>query len=129
MAETVLLLAAGLMGGDGDPCHPVHHFFADCVELNSYFGSDGVRNLSQLIWWDWHMGRQEYGVVAWMMAKHDNHRPTRHRNGWRTIYWTGQGMFVITAASRRITWTQYDPEILDRAKTPREGRRGFWANQ
>ncbi len=94
------------------PCETV-----DVIERNNFFDESGRHVFTQWILWEWKDSRHE--IVAWRLHKPDFHfqeRPPRLR--W------DEG--EVKAACWRETWTQYDPELYERDRNPKEYRKGIF---
>lgn len=100
----------------------------DLVEINHYYDDKGRHVLDQIIFYDWSQRHGRYQVRDWRMLKHETQIPRRD--------WEGQGFVAIwhdpidgdvlrkvQAKSLRETWTQYDPEIVQRDSLPKDSRR------
>ncbi len=96
----------------------------DLVEVNHYHDARGQQGAGQLIFYDWSSQQRRFQVRAWRLIKTDSQLPRRdHRNGTWLIRWHDEGvMREVTAKSRRETWTQYDPELIERENLPQEQR-------
>ncbi len=90
---------------------------ADVIELNHYFDENGKRIFDQAIFWQWCDARAEHHVFAWRFAKQPGQVPSRDwsRNGYVTIWFDGKTLRRVRSYSMRETWTQFDPEVHDRA--------------
>lgn len=99
----------------------------DLVEVNSYYDNDGHLVFQQLIFWDWKPEESSYRCFAWMMIKCKKQYPVfdRSRNCWTVIFLDEGTLRRIRAPSVRYTWTQYDPEFLDREHLSPDKRRGL----
>ncbi len=90
----------------------------DTIELNHFKDS-----FTQVIFW----GEDDH-VIAWRM--HDKTQNAvalyeRKHKGY-TFVWRERGKFLKAIAPNYIeTWTNYDPEVLDRALKPEYLRRGL----
>lgn len=122
-------------------CYPgernsVHRVDVAVVEENHCYDEHGHHVFDQLIFWDWYPELSQHHVSAWILLKDDMPRTSRdHRKKTRvTRIITGVGTYEIYSRSYRETWTQYDPELLDRANIPREkrpkilDRQDWWKN-
>lgn len=77
----------------------------DIVEVNHFYDDNGRHVFDQVIFYDW-----DGTCVDWRLIKNESMRPNRCKMLWfdDTI------LRKITAKSQRETWTQYDPELVDR---------------
>lgn len=121
----VMLYALILVAASSVPCEAALIEWADVIEVNAYYDHQGNRVFTQLIFWDWKPDCSEYRVFAWRMAK--GQRVIRdHDRDCFSITWIDQGTLrEVRSRSVRYTWTQYDPELLDRANLPPDKRRGL----
>lgn len=96
----------------------------DLVEVNHYHDTRGQHVFDQLIFYDWSSQKKRFQVRAWRLIKSDNQLPRRdHRTGNWLVRWHDDGtMREVLAKSRRETWTQYDPELVERDNLPQEQR-------
>jgi hypothetical protein len=96
----------------------------DLVEVNHYHDARGQHVFDQLIFYDWSSQKKRFQVRAWRLIKSDNQLPRRdHRSGTWLVRWHDDGaMREVVAKSRRETWTQYDPELVERDNLPQEQR-------
>jgi hypothetical protein len=116
------LLLLGLV-----PTTPVVDDTADVIEVNRYFDQDGNQVFVQLIFWDWLNDEGAYRVFAWRMVKSAEQLPVHDwlRGGFATHFLDQGVLRGVRATSARDTWTQYDPELLDRQFLPPHRRRGL----
>jgi hypothetical protein len=97
----------------------------DLVEVNHYHDELGRHVFDQLIFYDWSKQRQRFDVRAWRLIKQSSQLPRRDHasNVWRIIWHDGGVLRTVEASSHRETWTQYDPELVNREYLPQEHRR------
>lgn len=96
----------------------------DLVEVNHYHDARGEHVFDQLIFYDWSSQTRRFQVRAWRLIKSDNQLPRRdfRQRNW-LVRWHDDGVLrEVTAASRRETWTQYDPELIERDNLPQDQR-------
>lgn len=90
---------------------------ADLIELNHFYSDEGRPVFSQWIFWNWNGYRHE--VIAWRLDKAGefsfHHRPPR-------LMWA-EG--TVSGSYWRETWTQVDPELIEREYLPKQLRRGI----
>jgi len=96
----------------------------DLVEINHYHDARGEHVFDQLIFYDWSSQKHRFQVRAWRLIKTESQLPRRdHRAGNWLVRWHDDGMLrEVTAASQRETWTQYDPELMERENLPQDQR-------
>lgn len=98
---------------------------ADVTELNHFYDEGGQLVFRQLIFWDWDCCDDRHHVRAWRMQKEGRPVPWWDwRLGcYRTTWLDGEVMRDVRTRTYEETWTQYDPELIDREWVPRENRR------
>jgi hypothetical protein len=96
----------------------------DLVEVNHYHDARGEHVFDQLIFYDWSNQKRRFQVRAWRLIKTESQLPRRdYRQGNWLVRWHDDGVLrEVTAASRRETWTQYDPELIERENLPQDQR-------
>lgn len=122
--NTVLWLTLSLSAYVSAPGGSVLRDSVDLVEVNHYHDPRGQHVFDQLIFYDWSSQQRRFQVRAWRLIKSDSQLPLRdHRTGTWMVRWHDDGVLrEVTAASRRETWTQYDPELIERENLPQEQR-------
>ncbi len=100
----------------------------DLIEINHFHDDKGRPVFDQLIYYEWSAYESQYQVIAWRMLKTDAQIPHRDwRNGGYVAVWhdsqTGNLLRKIKTQSIRTTWTQYDPELIEREFLAKEKRR------
>jgi hypothetical protein len=123
----------------------------DLVEYNHFYDEYGRLVFDQVIFYDWcedftipaikeerHFETGEllvegkdkevvsrYNVVAWRLVKHPTQVPYRDwLLGGYSIFWQdGEQIRLVNSKNYRETWTQYDPELVERTFLPKEKRR------
>ena len=110
--------------------HPVQREAIDQVdlaEINHFYDEQGRLVFDQIIFYDWCPAQSRYNVRDWRLLKNPAQVPLRN---WR------EGNFVaawhdfkdrdllrkVKAKMVRQTWTQYDPELLEREFLAQEKR-------
>lgn len=96
----------------------------DMIELNHFVDDDGREVFRQVIFYDWSKVHRRFHVRAWRLIKHDSQVPQRR---WKPpIYqctWHDDGLLrQVWAPQLRETWTQQDPERVNRALLPEDQR-------
>ncbi len=96
----------------------------DLVEVNHYHDKQGQKVFDQLIFYDWSRQEKRFQVRDWRLIKSDRQLPRRdHRTNEYRIRWHDEGVLrEVLAHAQRETWTQYDPELLERAYLPQDQR-------
>ena len=97
----------------------------DLVEVNHYHDDSGRHVFDQLIFYDWSPVRNRFDVRAWRLIKQPNQLPRRNHaeNVWRVIWHDVGVLRIVEADAHRETWTQYDPELVNREYLPQEMRK------
>ncbi len=97
----------------------------DLIEINHLYDEQGRLVFDQIIFYDWSPALSRYNVRAWRLLKNPAQIP--HRN-WRqqrfvTVWHDGEVLRKVEASSLRESWTQYDPELVEREFLPKDRRR------
>lgn len=97
----------------------------DLIELNHFHDEFGRLVFDQLIFYDWCPLQARYNVRAWRLLKTPAQIPTRHweRKEFVALWHDGDTLRKVIASSLRESWTQYDPELVEREFLPKEKRR------
>jgi hypothetical protein len=107
------------------PRFPIVEDRCDVVEVNHFYDADGRLVFDQVIYWDWCDDAERHQVRAWRLLKSCLQWPARdwERGGYLAVWIDGERLRVVRSATMRETWTQYDPELLERQILSTEGRR------
>lgn len=97
----------------------------DVVELNHFYDDNGRHVFDQVIWFDWDARHCRHQVRAWRLVKCPSHVPQRTVGGYVTLWVEESGLRKVTAMSMRETWTQFDPELVERETLAKEKRKGL----
>ena len=100
----------------------------DLVEINHFFDEQGRLVFDQLIFYDWCGVQKRYNVRDWRLLKSPAQIPVRN---WKdrdyVAVWHDfkerDVLRKVVAKMIRETWTQYDPELVEREFLPQEKRR------
>lgn len=105
--------------------HNVAFDTVDVIEINHFYDENGRHVFDQAIFYDWCGVECRHQVRAWRLVKTPNQIPAlNHTRGLYEATWQdGDVLRKIHAGSVRETWTQYDPELVERTSLPREQRR------
>ena len=97
----------------------------DLIELNHFYDEHGRLVFDQVIFYDWSAGEARYNVRAWRLVKNPAQLPQRdwRLGGYSAMWQDGEQIRYIYSKSIRETWTQYDPELVEREYLPKERRR------
>lgn len=111
----------------------------DLIERNWFYDEYGRLVFEQVIFYDWCdnilvglytevdeiqiTGR--YNVVAWRLIKSPDLIPFRdwERGGYSVFWQDGEQIRLMNAKAYRETFTQVDPELIEREFLPKEKRR------
>lgn len=128
LASTLGVLAAvcGL-----SPQEDVSRDRVDLVEVNHFYDDVGRHVFDQVIFYDWSPADCRHVVRAWRMVKSDSQLPIRNwADDTYTATWNdGEVLREVRAATMRESWTQYDPELVEREFLPKEKRRELRSNR
>jgi hypothetical protein len=99
----------------------------DVAEVNHFYDDCGKRVFDQVIFYDWRATESRYHVRAWRLFKSDSQRPRLDWEGrvWVAAWSDGERLREVRAAAFRETWTQYDPELVERDALPKDRRIGL----
>lgn len=97
----------------------------DLIELNHFYDEHARLVFDQVIFYDWSAADSRYNVRAWRLVKNPAQLPHRDwaRGCYSAMWQDGEQLRQIQAKSFSETWTQYDPELLEREYLPKERRR------
>ncbi|MBC8352016.1 MAG: hypothetical protein H8E66_08495 [Planctomycetes bacterium] len=99
----------------------------DLVEVNHFYDDQGRLVFDQVIYYDWSERHSRYQVRDWRLLKTPAQIPLRDwRSGGYVSEWEDfkqrGGLRRIRSKSVRETWTQYDPELVEREFLAQEKR-------
>lgn len=97
----------------------------DLIEINHFYDEHAKPVFHQVIFYDWCPVESRYQVRAWRLLKSHHQLPQRRwqQRDYMASWHDGDVFRQVTAKSVRETWTQYDPELLEREHLPKEKRR------
>lgn len=97
----------------------------DLVEVNHFYDEQGRLVFDQTIFYDWSAAHSRYMVRAWRLVKNPAQLPQRdwQDGGYVAVWHDGEVLRHVGAESMRETWTQYDPELVEREYLPKEQRK------
>jgi hypothetical protein len=115
-----IVVACGIAPVDDVPYEPV-----DLIEVNHLYDEQGRLVFDQIIFYDWSPRDSHYMVRAWRLVKSPAQLPKQDfRTGGYTAVWhDGEVLRHVWAQSKRETWTQYDPDLIEREFLPKERRK------
>ena len=119
-AGSLLLASIGL----NPPDHFVHDQ-VDLIEINHVYDAKGQHIFDQTIFYEWSSQQERYQVMAWRLLKANAQVPLRNweRGDFQAVWNDGAVFRRVRSANVRHSWTQHDPELLERENLPRERRR------
>ena len=105
------------------PVHAVSEH-VDLIEINHYFDDSGKSIFDQLIYYNWDDKAKRFNVCAWRLVKNKNQLPVRQAGSdkYYTAWYDGKILRVVYADRTYESWTQHDPETLERLFFPKELR-------
>jgi hypothetical protein len=108
-----------------DPHETAIEQHVDLIEVNHFHDECGKHVFDQLIFYDWCSRYCRNQVVAWRLIKSPAQLPIRDwKRGDYVCTWNDNGLLrSVRASSLRESWTQYDPELLEREILPLSERR------
>jgi hypothetical protein len=100
----------------------------DLIEINHFFDEQGRLVFDQIIFYDWSPSDSRYNVRDWRLLKTPAQVPLRNwrNNDYVAIWHDFKDRDVLRKVHARMlreTWTQYDPELVEREFLPQERRR------
>jgi hypothetical protein len=97
----------------------------DVIELNHFYDEQGKLVFDQLLFYDWSPQQSRYNVRAWRLLKSSLQMPQRdwQRGDYSVRWFDGDTLREIRAKTVRETWTQHDPELVEREFLAKEQRR------
>jgi hypothetical protein len=97
----------------------------DLIEVNHYYDEQGRHVFDQTIFYDWSAEQSRYNVRAFRMLKSPGQMPHRdwRGGGYVAIWHDGSVLRKVEASTFRESWTQYDPELVERDYLPKDQRR------
>ena len=114
-----VLLATGLLPEDNVAVDRV-----DLIEVNHFYDENAKHVFDQVIFYDWCDENNRYQVRAWRLVKSASQKPYRDwkGDGYQTVWQDGDVLRHVTSTLHRESWTQYDPELVERSALPKEQR-------
>ena len=115
-----ILMASGWLNQNND----VASERVDLIEVNHFYDEQGDLVFDQIIFYDWSHPEGRYHVRAWRLLKTPAQLP---RKSWQdrsyvAIWHDGEVLRRVQASSVRESWTQFDPELVEREYLPKEHR-------
>ena len=97
------------------------------IEANHYYDENGVHLLDQVIFYEWDALQSRYQIRSWRLLKSPGQFPRPCDEGYEAVWREGATQRRVTAPAFRETWTQHDPELMERRWLPRDERRELFA--
>lgn len=121
--STVVLCLCSLFGDL--PLELVLEQQVDLIEINHFYEEDGKHAFDQLIFYEWCPRECRNQVLAWRLVKGQTQIPLRDwdRGDYCCVLCENGVLRSVRSAALRESWTQYDPEVLERDIFPQEKRR------
>jgi hypothetical protein len=118
-------ICASLVAFGIAPQEDVARESVDLIELNHFYDEHGRLVFDQVIFYDWSSSESRYNVRAWRLVKNPSQLPQRDWSGggYSAMWQDGEQIRHIRSKSIRETWTQYDPELVEREYLPKEKRK------
>ena len=100
----------------------------DMIELNHFVDEEGREVFRQVIFYDWSDAHQRFHVRAWRLVKKPAQLPQRRWDpAMFQCTWHDEGLLrQVWAPTMRETWTQRDPERVNREFLPENQRVPLW---
>ncbi len=97
----------------------------DLIELNHFVDDEGREVFRQVIFYDWSREHHRFHVRAWRLIKNESQLPVRSWNPQQfRCSWLDDGLIrQVWAPKMRKTWSQRDPERVNRSMLPEDQRR------
>ncbi|MEX2173830.1 MAG: hypothetical protein WD872_05670 [Pirellulaceae bacterium] len=108
-----------------NPAEDVAREQVDLIEVNHFYDEQGRLVFDQVIFYDWAPEQSRHMVRAWRLVKNPAQLPERdwREGGYQAVWQDGEVLRQVHARSMRETWTQYDPELVEREYLPKERRK------
>ena len=125
MSPITTALSATLVALAISPKADVARETVDLIELNHFYDEQGRLVFDQVIFYDWSLEDARYMVRAWRLVKNPAQLPVRDwkDGGYAAVWQDGELLRHVHSRAFRETWTQYDPELVEREYLPKERRK------
>jgi hypothetical protein len=125
VSPTITTISAIVLSLGIAPQDDVARESVDLIELNHFYDEHGRLVFDQVIFYDWCAAGARYNVRAWRLVKSTAQLPQRDwkGGGYQAMWQDGEQIRYIHSKSIRETWTQYDPELIEREYLPKERRK------
>ena len=103
---------------------PVMRQRVDMIELNHFVDEEGREVFQQVIFYDWSTEHKRFHVRAWRLVKKPSQVPKRRWDPpMYQCTWNDERVLrQVWAPSMRETWSQQDPERVNRTLLPEDQR-------
>lgn len=100
----------------------------DLVELNHFLDDNGREVFRQVVFFDWSRKNRQFEVRAWRLIKHPSQLPRQiNVEAGYLVRWQDKDVTrEVQAKSMRETWSQEDPERVNRRMLPENERVPLW---
>ncbi|TWU34228.1 hypothetical protein [Novipirellula artificiosorum] len=100
----------------------------DLIELNHFVDSDGREVFQQVIFYDWSKASRRFHVRAWRLIKAPDQLPIRQFSPpmYHCSWYEDRVKRKVNAPTMRETWSQQDPERVNRKFLPEDQRVPLW---
>jgi hypothetical protein len=97
----------------------------DLIEVNHFYDDQGRLVFDQCIFYDWSPADGRFMVRAWRLVKNPSQLPQRDwaAGGYTAVWQDGDVLRKVVSEGMRESWTQHDPELVEREYLPKERRR------
>jgi hypothetical protein len=125
VSPIIIALSASVVALGIAPLEDVARESVDLIELNHFYDEHGRLVFDQVIFYDWSAADARYNVRAWRLVKNPAQLPQRDwkDGGYSAMWQDGEQIRHVRSKSIRETWTQYDPELVEREYLPKERRK------
>lgn len=96
----------------------------DLIEVNHFYDEHGKLVFDQVIFYDWCPQQCRFNVRAWRLLKNPTQIPVKNweHGDYVAVWHDGELLREVRADAMRESWTQYDPELVEREYLPKEKR-------
>jgi hypothetical protein len=127
VGTTTATLALCLAACGATPSTKVADDQVDLIEINHFHDDQGRPVFDQILFYDWSAADQRYQLRDWRLLKSQNQLPLRNTGGGEYVaVWSDfKSRDVLRRTKAKLvreSWTQYDPELVEREFLP-EGKR------
>ena len=119
------LLLVGVSSATDQDTGAITRQRVDLIELNHFVDDEGREVFRQVIFYDWSREHHRFHVRAWRLIKNESQLPVRSWNPQQyRCSWLDDGLIrQVWAPKMRKTWSQRDPERVNRSMLPEDQRR------